>query len=116
MQLEIGQPLIILTYIADLMHLLSILTLFHPTRRRLTLPLLLRLRLNPRQLWPRRTASIFEIGVVHLILALETFSYGQHVLIFPSLHADIVECVLQQSHLFSRCFIVLGPDFLSWWL
>lgn len=109
---EVGQPLIVLYLYCSLYHRLSILTLLHPARWTLTLPLSFGLLLDPRQFGPGGAAAILQVSVVHLVLALEALGDGQHVLIFPPLHANIVERVLQQPHLFPRRLVLLAPDFL----
>ena len=87
-QFEGGQSLIVLTYIAQI----SILTLLHPARWSLpiTLPLSLGLGLGPGWFGPGGAAAIFEVGIVHFILALEALGNGQHVLVLSPLHTDIV--------------------------
>lgn len=65
---------------------------------------------------PGGAASVFHIGVVHFILALEALGDGQHVLVLSTLYTDIIQRVFQQPHLFSCCLVVLSPDVLSRWL
>lgn len=62
---------------------------------------------------PGGAASVFEIGVVHFVLALEALGDGQHVLVLSTLYTDIIQRVFQQPHLFSCYLVVLGPDILS---
>ena len=62
---------------------------------------------------PGGAASVFEIGVVHFVLALEALGDGQYVLVLSTLYTDIIQRVFQQPHLFSCYLVVLGPDILS---
>lgn len=111
-QSEVGQPLMFFTYIAQI----SILTLLHPARWSITVTLSLGLWLGFGLFGPGGAASVFEVGVVHFVLAFEALGDGQHVLVLSALYADIIQCVFQQSHLLSCCLVVLGSNILPWGL